>query len=65
MTAAPSPTLVSWTARVNAECDTDQELYAMLVEFAPDELKNVLVYRGDHVESGVTALARLHGEYGE
>ena len=56
---------VSWPVRRVEEIQTDNELYDLLVAFDPEDLAEVLIYRGDSVESGVTALERLHREYGE
>ena len=57
---------ISWQPpRAVEDVETDHELYLLLAAFDPDELSNVLVYRGDSVEGGAAALERLHQEYGE
>lgn len=57
---------ISWQPpRAVEDVETDHELYLLLAAFDPEELSDVLVYRGDSVEGGATALERLHREYGE
>ena len=56
---------ISWQPPAVEDVETDHELYLLLAAFDPDELSNVLVYRGDSVEGGAVALERLHREYGE